>query len=564
MAEMQRESYDVLPLIEFLENGLLPQDPKLARRVEFECKDLFLDKGVLKRKVLLADGNEIDEIYVPQNMRLDIMRLAHDKSGHAKHFKCIGMLKAAGLYWSGSYADMEKYIKSCDTCIKATFKGAKTPQKAFLKPHETAGIFSRIHIDILKIGVQSSDGYNYVLSCVDSASRYPFVFPLRTQNATEIADRLIELMSFTGIVGSFFSDRGQNFLSKIISELSKTLGIKRYVTSSRQPRSNGLVEHLNKKILQAFRHVASGNDWPKHIPYILTLFRSAKNRSTGFSPHHILFGYEMRSILGSLFVENPNLKEPGEFSTDYMNEFRQNLETIREIARKNIEESGELMKDRYDTGKSPRQFHLGEPCYMYSPVLKKGESHKISRNVVTGPYYIAEVLGANTYILRNESNSRKLQYPIHQDKLIPYHGYLRDPELSTRNTLDVTAHEEEGHQEEGKPTESVQTGRPQEGTKEEKTVSLGQHKDDDTADQGLQNEQQQDDDWYEAVRIEQMRKRGKDEQFKVRFTDGSFHWCLREDVSPFLLKNFFINRTVTGKIRKRSRNARPSQNCPWV
>ena len=49
------------------------------------------------------------------------------------------------------------------------------------------------------------------------------------------------------------SDRGANFMSSVIEELCKVLGIKKLWTMPYHPQTNGLVERLHQTIMQMIR-----------------------------------------------------------------------------------------------------------------------------------------------------------------------------------------------------------------------------------------------------------------------------------------------------------------------
>ena len=87
-------------------------------------------------------------------------------------------------------------------------------------------------MDILGPLTKAQDGSKYILLLVDSFTRWPEVFPLKSQEATEIATILYrEIFTHYGAPHTLISDRGTNFMSKLISAMSDMFNITRHHTS---------------------------------------------------------------------------------------------------------------------------------------------------------------------------------------------------------------------------------------------------------------------------------------------------------------------------------------------
>jgi len=95
-------------------------------------------------------------------------------------------------------------------------------------------------MDILQFP-ESKEGYRYILLCVESLTRWPEAIPLKDQSASTITQVLFrEVFNRYGPPKTLLSDRGPNFMSSIVSELSKLLNIKRIHTASYNPKANSL------------------------------------------------------------------------------------------------------------------------------------------------------------------------------------------------------------------------------------------------------------------------------------------------------------------------------------
>ena len=147
------------------------------------------------------------------------------------------------------------YVKSCEACQKS--KRSQTIHKAPLTNMPIAEKFGRRHIDFLGPLTEAEDGSKYILLVVDSLTRWPEAFATKTTNSKVNADILYrEIFSRYGVPKVLVSDRGQNFLSKLITALYQIFSVKRYHTSSYHPQTNSTYERLNSTLNRLFELIA--------------------------------------------------------------------------------------------------------------------------------------------------------------------------------------------------------------------------------------------------------------------------------------------------------------------
>ena len=122
-------------------------------------------------------------------------------------------------------------MKHCDICQRIKVDRHRHP--APLHPLPVESVFSKLHKDILCSLPKTKEGYQYCLVIVDSFSKWCESFPLRTQEATEIASILYnEVFTRFGCPDTIVSDRGKDFMSKLVKALCEMLEITRHHTSS--------------------------------------------------------------------------------------------------------------------------------------------------------------------------------------------------------------------------------------------------------------------------------------------------------------------------------------------
>ena len=120
-------------------------------------------------------------------------------------------------------------------------------KKVHLKPWEIEGVWSRVHVDVLGNLPEDADKNKYILLLVDSYSHWVELFPLKTLEAKEIAEKLYhECITRFGLFKTLVTDRGSNFLSKIIERLCELCKIKKAKSMPYHPQSNSCAEQFNR------------------------------------------------------------------------------------------------------------------------------------------------------------------------------------------------------------------------------------------------------------------------------------------------------------------------------
>jgi len=430
---LQRQSPDLIDIIQYLETEILPDDSKQARTILYESNKMLLDKnGVLYRhslpkknrtKVVFVHTNQL---VIPQCMRAQLFDLFHNRLGHIGINKMYDLISKK-YFFPRLYDNVVRFVQSCTICTQASPRRGNHFISTPTMPYKTTGLWSRMNIDICLAPIATESKNTYILVCICAASKYVFLYPLKTMIASEIADKLYDMMSFTGIVGGFMSDNAWNFLSKTMQCPCRLLGIKRFTSTSYRGQSNGQAETICKRVTATLRRVMeSQEEWDKCISHLQFVFRSTINKTTNLSPHHIIFGYPTAF---AILLQQPEECDETLFTTEYMNRFRQHLETLRTVARENIQDQNVKIVDAYDGAKKKAAYKhpIGSPVFVNINIVPKGQQFKYRKINLMVPMYIEKQLANNTYIIRSDDNSKLIKKPVHGDHLVKYNGYLRDP-----------------------------------------------------------------------------------------------------------------------------------------
>ena len=158
---------------------------------------------------------------MPASLRCEILSNIHDHVSGA-HFgvhKTFDKIKQR-YWWKGMYKDVEHWCKSCTECSMR--KSPRNSKKAPLLPIPVEGAFDRVAVDVLGPLPPSNKGNRYIVVFSDYLTRWCEAFPVPSVEATVIARLLVdEIISRHGAPRVLLSDRGTNFLFKIVNDVCK-------------------------------------------------------------------------------------------------------------------------------------------------------------------------------------------------------------------------------------------------------------------------------------------------------------------------------------------------------
>ncbi|GBM49181.1 Retrovirus-related Pol polyprotein from transposon 412 [Araneus ventricosus] len=175
------------------------------------------------------------------------------------------------FYWDLLRDDVEKWCRECHAC--GARNGPKTRTRGRLQRYNVGSPFERMALDILEPFPVTTKGNRYVLVLMDYFTIRPEAIPVPDQEASTVAEELVRTwISLYGVPMILHLDQGTNFNSALFTELYKLLGILKTRTTALHPESDGMVERLNRTILNhlsSFRrikmtgiHICRSFSWP--------------------------------------------------------------------------------------------------------------------------------------------------------------------------------------------------------------------------------------------------------------------------------------------------------------
>ncbi|GFX09382.1 retrovirus-related Pol polyprotein from transposon 412 [Trichonephila clavipes] len=417
---------EIKPIIEFKESSdekpswqdIAPFHPT-TKRYWALWDSLHLRNGVLYGKWESDDGKTFRwQLILPKTKISTVLKELHGSppGGHFGVMKTLQKVRER-FYWNNVRSDVEKCCRICDPC--AARKGPRKRTRGRLQLYNVGAPFERIAFDILGPLPRSSYGNNNILVVMDYFTKWPEAYPIPDQEASTVADVLVQhWISRFGVPLQLHSDQGRNFDSAVCKRLCEILAIDKTGTTALHPQSDGMVERLNRTILNSLSLLVSSNqqDWDRKLPFFLLAYRSAVHETTGYSPSQMLFGRDLRLPADLLFSRPPDAPLAPE---EYIEKLQVRMEEMHHLATERIGIASEKMKTRYDERATGHDFHKGNKVWLWNPKRRKGLSPKLQTNW-EGPYIVLKRL--NDVVVRIRKSPHSKPKVIHYNRLAPYFG----------------------------------------------------------------------------------------------------------------------------------------------
>ncbi len=418
--EFQKRDPELSEIIDFVEDDVVPFDDKSARKLFLTSDSFYIGQdGLLyhlDRDRKRRNEDPFSQLVIPQALKFEVLSNVHDhvSGGHFGVHKTFQKVKQR-YWWKGMFKDVEHWCKSCQDCSMR--KSPRNAKKAPLLPIPVGNAFERVAVDVLGPFPPSGKGNRYIVVFSDYLTRWCEAFAVPNAEATVIARLLVdEIITRHGAPKVLLSDRGKNFLLKLVAEVCKIFQIHKVNTSSYHPQSDGLVERFNSTLCQSLSmYVAKDQkDWDEYIPLILLAHRTSVCEAIGDSPFYVLYGREPRLPIDVKLL--PDVSEDLSKSViEHRKRVVEKVELAQSIAKENIQRSQQKMKDYYDQKSKMPDFEVGQRVWVFTPKTKKGLSRKLLHNWY-GPYRIVEQSSPVHYRLRTDTN-KKVTFAVHANRM---------------------------------------------------------------------------------------------------------------------------------------------------
>eukprot|EP01125_Pyxidicula_operculata_P010429 TRINITY_DN342_c0_g1_i11.p1 TRINITY_DN342_c0_g1~~TRINITY_DN342_c0_g1_i11.p1 ORF type:complete len:911 (+),score=64.75 TRINITY_DN342_c0_g1_i11:1973-4705(+) len=264
----QREDPTLLPIIQYLEDDIIPVSKAAAQRLLNKANRFTL----LDKRLWYLDDSE-RKLVVPQGLKVDVLHALHDDflAGHLGRNKTFAAIQRR-FWWKGMYEDVQRYIQTCDTCNRR--KTPKRTREGLLQPIRVGRPGAMVGMDILGPITKTQRGNQYILVITDHFTKWVECFPLNNTSASTVARVFVEeFISRFGTPEKLLTDQGSNF----------------------HPKCDGHTERFNHTLETIISHWINEHqtNWDDILPFALFAYRATIHSATGFSPAYMTFGREL-------------------------------------------------------------------------------------------------------------------------------------------------------------------------------------------------------------------------------------------------------------------------------
>ncbi|KAG9194056.1 hypothetical protein G6011_04091 [Alternaria panax] len=241
------------------------------------------------------------------------------------------------------------------------------------------------------------------------------------------------LMSEHGIPEEFITDRDKLFTSKYWNTFLAKLGVKKKLSTSFHPETDGQTERTNQTLEQYLRMYANKlqDNWVELLPTAQLAYNGTRSATTKYSPHYANYGYE------PVAHRDPKDIESIAVSADDKARLMRKLheELSKNIAHRNLTTAKAANKQRIE---GPT-FKKGDKVFLSRQNLKTKRPSKKLDNLRVGPFEILEEIGTVNYKLQLPPGMRV--HPVFHKKLLE--RAPPDAELATDIELEDDEYEVE-------------------------------------------------------------------------------------------------------------------------
>ena len=244
-----------------------------------------------ENEVAYIDGR----IYVPNNKNIkeEILREHHNPAdvGHPGQHRMQELIKRT-YWWPGLKEDIKKYVQGCVKCQQNKVQHQRKAGELHLL-EIPEGPWQDISIDMIG-PLPKSNKMDAILVIVDRFTKMIRLKATTTNLSSEGVAKIYrdKIWKIHGIPKTILSDRGPQFASKFMEDLTRILGTKRKLSTAYHPQTNGQTERINQEIGTFLRHYINyqQDDWTEWLAVAEFAYNDKKHAATGKTPFELNFG----------------------------------------------------------------------------------------------------------------------------------------------------------------------------------------------------------------------------------------------------------------------------------
>ncbi|XP_022014583.1 uncharacterized protein LOC110914071 [Helianthus annuus] len=238
------------PIIMYLQHGKLPEGKAEARKIQNKALNYEMADGILYRKSfmspLLRCVDKTDAQYLVREIHEGLCGI------HAGPRMVVEKIMSAGYYWPGMHVDAVELLRKCAACQRHAPKTLRP--KNPLVPVTSAWPFQQWGIDLVGPFPDAPGVVKVIIVAFDYFTKWVEAKALASTTAMVICKFIWDhIICRFGLPLRIILDNGTNFASEDLQKWFKEMKIEHNFASVAHPQANGLVESINKQIVDGIK-----------------------------------------------------------------------------------------------------------------------------------------------------------------------------------------------------------------------------------------------------------------------------------------------------------------------
>ena len=415
----EKEQDQKLPPSFAVVNGLVYH---IACQREAEGEPTDGDPKVLSTSEVVGKTDfEHLQLVVPHKLRALLLDAYHKHDGHPGYQALYDVLSTK-YWWPNMVKDCQLKVQLCKLCAEAKLlKRSKAPHVSLIHQLEASveRPFSHLSLDIVVISTPSSSRRKYILTCIDIFSRYAITRATKNMRASTVVEFLEERVFLVfDLPKAILTDQGTQFKSELFKEVLQILNVRQKMTSGYRPTCNSHVERAQgtlKAMLKTYTHLFP-KLWDKHLPYATHAYNSHVHSSTGFSPSFLVFGFQPRHEVDSLFGWPELQKLHRQYQDELPTECAESARRARQLAWSRMRQTVSKSLARINKNRRSRVFFPSEKVLIVKPVQDPGTT-TFTTQLYSGEFVVIKRIYDNNYIVRKKEWPVGKTWLVHSDRM---------------------------------------------------------------------------------------------------------------------------------------------------
>ena len=363
-----------------------------------QLPNMILSNGVVHLREETGYGSIVDVIVLPAALVLMILAALHD-SPHAGHGGIKATVRAvrSRFFWPRLADDVKKYIADCTHCKRAkATRNHHVGKPAFqLYTHP----WQRLAIDLMGPFQPAPNGDKYVFHICDVYSGFSLVDTIPNKAMTTIARSFYDnCLSVFGSPLEVLSDRGSEFLNRVMAAVESLFGYSHIKTTSYAPKGNSQNERCHRYYNGVLRicHNSYRCAWTLGVRLAAWSMNTTSYVGTEITPFELCFGRKPRGPLDVGMASPDASALPGMSPGEYVK-----LISLHQSEVADLVTDARLQQHRRNDAHNRRlryniKYNVGDLILLWRPNTAKGETTRLLHQN-TGPFEVLAQKSESTY-----------------------------------------------------------------------------------------------------------------------------------------------------------------------